>query len=117
MRRAARPDRACPRPTRALTQETQIKRVVGLPGERVKVLDGIVYLNRRRLHEPYARPDRACALCRLPREIRVPPRHFFVVGDNRGESSDSRDWGPVSATALIGRVTLRYWPPSRFGGI
>ena len=109
--------RPCPRPTAGVAQEAFVKRVVGLPGDRLKVIGGLAHVGGRLLDEPYARGDRACRICNFPGEIEVPPGHLFVMGDHRGETSDSREWGPVPRHALIGRVVLRYWPPWRFGAV
>ncbi len=108
-------DQACFRPTRERSDTNFIKRVVGLPGDRLKVERGRVFINGRVLDEPYIRPDDSCEICNLPREIRIPPDHFFMMGDNRGESADSREWGPVPKEWLIGQARVTYWPPNRIG--
>ena len=76
-----------------------VKRVVGLAGERVSFRDGAVYVNGRKLREPYAngRTDGLVAS-----EVEVPARHVFVLGDNRAQSCDSRIWGPLAARRIIG---------------
>ncbi|MFL5781890.1 MAG: signal peptidase I [Thermoleophilaceae bacterium] len=108
---------ACPRPTPRRAEDlTFIKRVVGLPGERLKIVRNRVYVNGTRLREDYARTTPCFAVCNLPREITIPPGHYFLLGDNRGESNDSRDWGPVPRSWLLRRAVLRYLPLSRFGG-
>jgi signal peptidase I len=108
-------DRPCPEPTSGRSETNFIKRVVGLPGDRVKVIDGEVFVNGRRQAEPFARPDADCPICDLPQEITVPPGHFFMMGDNRGASADSREWGPVPEDWLIGRAFFTYWPLPRLG--
>ncbi|MDP8944136.1 MAG: signal peptidase I [Actinomycetota bacterium] len=113
-RRSGQP---CPRPTGAPAREYFIKRVAALPGERVTVIGGIVHVDGRPLEEPYARADRACYRCNLRRAIVVPPGHLFVMGDHRAATNDSRTWGPLPRASLVGRVILRYWPPSRLGGL
>ena len=109
------PDQACPRPTPQKSSTNFIKRVVGLPGEHLKVINGRVWINGKPLKEPYIRPDPSCEICDLPREITIPPGHFFMMGDNRGESDDSRTWGPVPKKWIIGKAFFTYWPPKRIG--
>lgn len=102
----------CPRPTSGRSDANFIKRVVGEPGDRLKVLAGDAYINGRRLSEPYAED---CDCEELGREIVIPPGHFFMMGDNRGESADSRVWGPVPKDWIIGNAFFTYWSPSRIG--
>jgi signal peptidase I len=109
------PDQACPRPTPQKSDTNFIKRIIGLPGDRLKVIKGRAYINGKELNEPYIRPDASCPICNEPREITIPPGHFFMMGDNRGESDDSRDWGPVPKGWIIGKAFFTYWPPSRIG--
>jgi signal peptidase I len=84
-----------------------IKRVVGLPGDRLKVLGNRVYIGGRRQPEPFIRtkPCLIGAGCNLPKEITVPPGRFYVMGDDRGASADSRLFGPVPVGWIAGRVT------------
>jgi signal peptidase I len=90
-----------------------IKRVIGLPGDEVVIERGRVQVNGRVLAEPYvASRDRDSRL-----EVRVLPDHFFVLGDNRPHSSDSREFGLVHKSLLRGRVNLRVWPIGRAGTI
>jgi signal peptidase I len=109
------PDQACPAPTKEKSSTNFIKRVVGLPGDHLKVVRGRAWVNGKQLKEPYIRPDATCEICNLPREITVPPDHFFMMGDNRGESDDSRTWGPVPKKWIIGKAFFTYWPPKRIG--
>ena len=109
------PDEACPEPTAQRSQTNFIKRVVGLPGDHLKVLAGRVYINGKELNEPYIKPSATCEICNLPRQITVPPGHFFMMGDNRGESDDSRTWGPIPKKWIIGKAFFTYWPPRRIG--
>ncbi|MDR7556719.1 MAG: signal peptidase I [Armatimonadota bacterium] len=94
-----------------------VKRVVGLPGERIEMKDGLVRINGRPLSEVYptALPggDRACASTYGP-EV-VPPEHVFVLGDNRCNSEDSRFFGFVPMRNIVGRALVVYWPPDRIG--
>ncbi|HLX25572.1 MAG TPA: signal peptidase I [Candidatus Cybelea sp.] len=90
-----------------------IKRVVGVPGDRVSIRRGQVYLNGASLAEPYVvhGDDRTFA------QITVPARCVYVLGDNRGESEDSRSFGPVEDDRLIGRAVAGIWPPHMLGGL
>jgi signal peptidase I len=86
-----------------------------VPGDRLAVKEGRVYINGKRQNEPFIRPDAACETCNEPREITIPPDHFFMMGDNRGNSTDSRVWGPVPKKWVIGGAFFTYWPPKRIG--
>ena len=108
-------DQACPRPTRDRSKTNFIKRVVGEPGDRLQVIEGRVYINGEREKEPYIEPDAGCAICNLPQPVTIPEDHFFMMGDNRGESADSREWGPVPEDWIIGNAFFTYWPPRRVG--
>ena len=86
-----------------------LKRIIGLPGERVELSEGGVFINGRRLNEPYAaRQDIAPA--ERGGGWRTPDGHYFLMGDNRPASVDSRQEGPVPAARVAGRVWLRYFP-------
>lgn len=89
-----------------------IKRVIGLPDDRIRVDRGQVYLNGVKLDEPYVRhgDDRSYA------EVTVPPLAVYVLGDNRAQSEDSRTFGPVGDDRLIGRAFAGIWPPRMLGG-
>jgi signal peptidase I len=106
---------ACPRPTKARSNTNFIKRVVATGGDRIKIIDGRVYRNGKRQKEPFIRPDSQCGICNLPREITIPKGYFFMMGDNRGESADSREWGPIPKKWMIGKAFVTYWPPNRIG--
>lgn len=86
-----------------------IKRVIGLPGDTVEVRDGKVYVNGELLDEPYTYGKRTnCnAYCR---PVTLGADQYWVMGDNRPNSLDSRTFGPVSSDRIVGRVVLRYWP-------
>ena len=90
---------------------TFVKRIIGLPGELVSESDGVIYINGDRLIEPYVDPSRRGH--ENGRWHRVAPGDYFVLGDNRVQSCDSRRWGTVSRSNLIGPAMLTYWPPSR----
>ena len=89
-------------------------RVVAGPGDTIAFRDGLVVRNGRPVSEPYA--ERCTEdLCEMPRPITVPDGTWFLAGDNRGESDDSRFWGPVPTSAIVGTVRLRYWPLGKLG--
>jgi len=91
-------------------QEDLIKRIIGLPGDDVRVADGGVYVNGTRLKESYISPDRAPA---YTDEQVVPAGELYVLGDNRNNSSDSHQWGFVPMKDVIGRAIIIYWPLER----
>jgi signal peptidase I len=93
-------------------EEPQIKRVIGLPGETVKQRRGTVFVDGKALAEPYLHPGRAHGTDFAA--VRLSPGHFWVMGDNRGDSCDSRDYGPISRSELRGKVVLIYRPLKRF---
>lgn len=93
-----------------------IKRIIGLPGERIKVENNHVYINGTVLDEPYLPTGTNTiggAYLTEGVEKTIPDNYFFVMGDNRSASSDSREWGPVDKSLIIGHPFLRYWPPDR----
>jgi len=106
---------ACPRPTDDRSDTNFIKRVVAVGGDRVKVVGGAVYVNGRRQDEPFARLDSSCGICNLPQEIEIPKGYYFMMGDNRGASADSREWGPIPKKWVIGQAFATYWPPGKIG--
>lgn len=88
-------------------ERTLIKRVIGLPGEWVEIKDGTVYIDDQPLDEPYIQGNNKD----YPRVL-VPEDSYFVMGDNRNNSTDSRSWGMLSGEFIIGRAWLCYWPLS-----
>ena len=104
-----------------------IKRVVGMPGDTVSLKDGAVYINGQKLDEPYVRrvdgrteqtePFPTGLPWSLQQPYRVPAGSYFLMGDNRPDSGDSRAFGPVARGRLVGRAFGRYWPPGRIGGL
>lgn len=90
-----------------------IKRVIGLPGDVVEVRDGKVVLNGKELPENYV-PDEYRDRMSVP-ELRVGANQFFVMGDHRSSSNDSRAWGPVDREHIYGKAVFVYWPLDRLG--
>lgn len=97
------------------TEISFVKRVVGLPGDTIQIVHGHVVRNGRPVPEPYARScdDEICDLA----PFTVPAGHYYVLGDNRGDSSDSRYWGPITHDEIVGHVVATYWPFSRVGAL
>lgn len=90
-----------------------IKRVVGLPGDVVELRRGVVLLNGRRLPEPYIKAGFRDDESQPPRQI--PPGYYYVLGDHRNSSNDSRTWGDVPQKYIYGRASFRFWPLSSLG--
>jgi signal peptidase I len=94
-------------------EKSYIKRVIALPGDHIQIIDGRVWLNGKLLREPYVPPryrdDRSMAI------MTVPPRSYFVMGDHRSISDDSRDFGPVRRSFIYGRAVFVYWPTKDAG--
>jgi signal peptidase I len=105
----------CPKPTGGKADVNFIKRVVAGPGDRLQVRDGKVILNGKRQDEPFAEPCEGGAGCDFSGEITIPEDHWFMMGDNRGASDDSRFWGPVPREWFIGGAFATYWPPNKIG--
>lgn len=97
------------------TSTNFIKRIVAGPGDTIKVVEGHVIRNGKREKDSYIRPCPGVSECNFPVAIKVPPGHWFMMGDNRGESDDSRFWGPVPTSWIIGGAFATYWPPDRIG--
>ena len=111
------PGQACPKPTEDRSDTNFIKRVVAVPGDKLTVVGGRVFIDGKQQEENFIRGDESCEICNLPEPITVPPDHFFMMGDNRGQSADSRYWGPVPKEWIIGKAFFTYWPPKRVGGL
>lgn len=97
------------------SSETFIKRVVGLPGDRISIADGHVIRNGVRERDGYIAPCGGDGSCQFPGTITIPKGEYYMMGDNRAQSDDSRFWGPVPRAWIIGRAFFTYWPPSRIG--
>jgi len=95
------------------TGEILLKRVVAVGGDTVGLEDGVLVVDGRQVHEPYADPDAIDSVYFGP--VKVRPGTIFVMGDNRANSDDSRDFGAVPTDRIIGRAVARVWPPSRWG--
>jgi signal peptidase I len=93
--------------------ETFVKRLIALPGDRWREQNGFIYLNGKKLNEPYVKADRR-DMETIP-EKTVAPGQYLMLGDNRASSCDSRRWGTVPRKNLIGPVFAIYWPPGRIG--
>ncbi len=91
-------------------EQEYIKRVIGLPGDYIKISGGMVYVNGEPIREPYI-----AAEPRYQNEWHVPEGTLFVLGDNRNSSSDSHNWGPVPLEYVIGKAVFVYWPPQQWG--
>lgn len=97
-----------------------IKRIIGLPGERVKISEGKIFINDQLLDESYLPADfftRGGSYVPENQTLVLGDNEYFVMGDNRSYSSDSRDWGPVGEVNIVGKAWLRYWPADRIGTV
>jgi signal peptidase I len=95
--------------------KSYIKRVIGMPGDRIRIDDGQVFVNGARLDEAYV-PEEFEDLRSYP-EITVPPHAYFVLGDHRSMSNDSRDFGPVDQRFVSGKAVFVYWPMDKLGTV
>ena len=106
----------CIQPTPQRSDVNFIKRVVGAPGDRLRIVRGHVIRNGKPEKDGYIRPCGAGAGdCTYSREFVVPKGHWYMMGDNRGASDDSRFWGSVPRDWIIGGAFATYWPPGRIG--
>jgi signal peptidase I len=112
---------ACPQPVPEQSSTNFIKRIVAGPGDEMFIKEGHVW--RKGVHDTqfvqesdsYIKPCVEKSECNFPTPIKIPPGHWFMMGDNRGESDDSRFWGPVPTGWIIGEAFATYWPPDRIG--
>jgi len=105
----------CSRPVPKKSSETFIKRVVAVGGDTIAIRNGHAVRNGREAKEPFIADCGGGSDCNFPHAITVPKGYVFMMGDNRGESDDSRFWGPVPVSWVIGRALVTYWPPDRIG--
>jgi signal peptidase I len=108
---------ACDQTDPEAAGENFIKRVVAGPGDVISIREGHVYRNGKRERDSYIAPCEGVQECNFPTPIKIPPGHWFMMGDNRGESDDSRFWGPVPTGWIIGGAFATYWPPDRIGSL
>jgi signal peptidase I len=106
---------ACDTQQKQESSETFIKRVVGLPGDRLSIHDGHVIRNGVEEKDSYTVPCDGGGTCNFPATITIPRGDYFMMGDNRPDSEDSRFWGPVPKSWIIGKAFFTYWPPDRVG--
>jgi signal peptidase I len=106
---------ACDAPTPNASSQTFIKRVVAGPGDTIRIIDGQVWRNGVKERAPYTLQCGGGPSCNFPTSIKIPPGDYFMMGDNRGASDDSRFWGPVPDKWVIGVAFFTYWPPDRIG--
>jgi signal peptidase I len=108
-------EQACDQGTPSESSQTFIKRVVAGPGDVIEIINGNVILNGVKEKDSYAYQCGTGPDCNFPKAIKIPPGDYFMMGDNRGESDDSRFWGPVPDKWIIGVAFFTYWPPDRIG--
>ena len=106
----------CPKATPQESDTNFIKRIVAGPGDRLSIRHGHPVVNGEEAQEDFIEPCGAGGGgCDMPQAITIPPDHYFMMGDNRGASDDSRFWGPVPRDWIIGEAFFTYWPPDRIG--
>lgn len=107
----------CDRAFGGESSDTYVKRVVGLPGDHLRIVGGKVWRNGVRERGSYLQPCPTPSFCSFPALVTVPPGQYFMMGDNRGVSDDSRFWGPIPRSWIIGTAFFTYWPIDRIGSI
>ncbi len=95
--------------------QSYIKRIIGVPGDTVEIRNGVVYVNDKKLDEPYVPPEYRDGVP-MGKET-VPPDYYFVLGDHRSSSNDSRVWGFVGRKAIYGKAVFVYWPLTKMGPV
>jgi signal peptidase I len=105
----------CSRPVNHKADVNFIKRIVAGPGDTIAIRDGHAVRNGKVQKESFINPCGGGPDCDFPKAIKVPPGYYFMMGDNRGASDDSRYWGPVPEDWIIGPAFATYWPPKRVG--
>jgi signal peptidase I len=106
---------ACNRPVPDESDTNFIKRIVAGPGDTLSIKDGHPVVNGVMAKEDFINPCAGGTDCNFPKQITIPPDSYFMMGDNRGSSDDSRFWGPVPRDWIIGQAFFTYWPPDRIG--
>jgi signal peptidase I len=106
---------ACSQPIPKKSSVNFIKRIVAGPGDTITIVEGHVTRNGVREKDSYIRQCGSSPQCNFPKPIKIPAGHWFMMGDNRGESDDSRFWGPVPTGWIIGGAIATYWPLDRIG--
>lgn len=112
---AKAPGEVCTMPVGEQDDENFIKRVVATPGDTLSVVDGRAIVNGEPIEDDFIKPCGGGSGCNFPNEVEIPADHYFMMGDNRGSSDDSRFWGPVPRDWIIGKAFATYWPPDRLG--
>jgi signal peptidase I len=107
--------KACPESRSQESDTNFIKRIVAGPGDELTIRNGHPVVNGVEAKEDFTKPCRGGNRCNLPDPITIPPDQYFMMGDNRGASDDSRFWGPVPRDWIIGEAFFTYWPPDRIG--
>ena len=108
---------ACDVAGRRESSQNYVKRVVGLPGDRLSIRDGHVYRDGVRERDGFTIPCQGQSDCTFVRPFTVPRGDYYMMGDNRADSLDSRFWGPVPRRWIIGEAFATYWPPDRIGSL
>jgi signal peptidase I len=108
-------DNLCIQAVPGKDKATFIKRLEGVGGDTIEVKDGLLIRNGKQINEPQVTAT-TCQVCNI-KPFKVPAGKYFLMGDNRGNSDDSRYWGPVARENIIGRAFATYWPLKRIGGL